>query len=236
MRLTHLMILSLMTLCACGAPTPVEPQPVLLREALAQGKVQMVRQMEAALARGEEIVVADAGQGKKTPASLSLKIDYSGGHDKSFSTKASVNGSAPKVAADVQSFQVWLIDTASAIPTGALTAVAGPFTITYTGSPQTLFLDNVPPSANQYFVAVAARDNTNANISKAGGTTIGGQNVAVSSGGGSGSGSVVVNAAYQVSSPNPLTVAVQLKDGIGATIEARATLSDGGAPPAVSAR
>jgi hypothetical protein len=229
-------------LCACGSPLSSpqvdKPNTFFLKQALENGKVQLVQQMEAALAKGEEIIVADVGKGKKTPASLSMKIVYQQGDKADFKTLASSNGTAPKTAANVQTLQVWLLDTAAAIPSGNLTAnsVAGPFSVTFSGTPQTLFLDNVPPSTNQYFVAVAARDNTPTNITKATGATISGQNVAVSNGGGSGSGSVVVNGSYQVSSPNPLTIALQLLDGVGATIEARANLSDGGTPPPITAR
>ncbi|PIQ25826.1 hypothetical protein COW36_22050 [bacterium (Candidatus Blackallbacteria) CG17_big_fil_post_rev_8_21_14_2_50_48_46] len=213
---------------ACATPTPA---PVSVSSVLQQGIQETSMNVQKALAQP---TIIDVGRGQiKTPASFKLTIKAADG---GFAVKASSSGTRNSVAADISSFDVYLIDSVAA-PSGAITAAHGPFNVTaslVTGQ-QTITFNNVTTSTNNYYVAIKAKDSGGGNITNLGsGITIGGANVYVSTTGGGGAGEVGVGAAptYTVSSTTQLGVGLTLLDALGATIDSKVTVTDGSTAPA----
>lgn len=133
-------LFALTLMAACATPPP-NPAPV-------PATVQQVA----------PATVIDVGQGvHKTPASFRLAINTSDGGD--FSIKANSSGTTNAVAADISSFDVYLIDSAAA-PSGAITSAFGPFNVSanLSGGQQTIVFNNVTTSTNDYYIAVKAKN------------------------------------------------------------------------------
>jgi len=170
----------------------------------------------------------DVGQGLKTPAQFSLNIQT---QNCLFAVQANSDGVAHKRATDIQSFDVYLIDSATA-PSGSLTPAHGPYIVSasLSSGQQTIQFNNVTASSNDYYVAIKAKDSGGENITNTGsGASISGENVYISSSGGGGNGQVSIGSAptYTVSTTSTLQVALSLKDAIGATLDTRLSVTDG---------
>ena len=130
----------------------------------------------------------DSRSGITNGASITVKVDFASG---GFNTKASSNGVGAKIAADVATFDVALInDPVSVSPTslsaapaafGTVTKALGGGTAAADGTPGTIgsgktsaliTFTNVPenPGTGRYFVAIAAKDSGGVNITNPAGT------------------------------------------------------------------
>jgi hypothetical protein len=210
----------------------------------------------------------DAGNGLKTGASFSVTLKFSNGGG--FQTKASADGTASKIYSDMTQLKVALIQSAASptdltgvmnigpSSTTTLTlaksvgASGGTATVTFTNVPEntTLLTDN-------YWIAAAALDSGNVNITNSNGVSLGGEKYYVSNGGGgvtllntSGllfydaggaaamtcpAGSLKVGKQVTAGSTNyyvsnkvaPLTIPLQLKEATGATVDSLVTVTNG---------
>ncbi|MEZ0368787.1 MAG: hypothetical protein ACAI44_06840 [Candidatus Sericytochromatia bacterium] len=229
------------TLTACGAPsvppsTSIQGSGMMNNAATFNlGNIPVAKLVQGLQAKGENVTIADVGNGIQTGASFSLKLNFEDGQKiEDFAMKASSSGTSNSTTANITAVDVWLVDSAAA-PTGTLTPAFGPFNVVRTGAgPYTIVFNNVTTSANKYYVAIRAL-NSGANITNIGsGASIAGAgNVYVSTGGGEGTGEVAVGAAptYTVSNVTQLTVNLKLLDALGATIDSRTTITNGSTVP-----
>jgi hypothetical protein len=186
-------------------------------------------------------IILDAGNGKKG-AGFSLVINFPESSP-GFKTAANSNGSIAKSFADIQSYQVYLVQNSSlngyppgGDPLGNSDLVSGPFTVTNGGSPLiNLYFSNVASSgSNAYYVAVRAMDsggndlimvNNGSATAWTGSTAAANGQVAVSAGAG-----ITVNSALVVSTTTPLSVVPRLLNATGASLQAQIVPSPGFTP------
>lgn len=170
-------------------------------------------------------------------ADFSVRIDFS-----SFKTKANINGTPAKTSANVTKYLVYLVKNGNTAnyplngdPLTTPDLVAGPFTLTNSGSSKTVTFSNVGSSGGQaYYAAIRAQDVGNNDLIKVNngsGTAWGTETQKLANGSGklavsTGSG-IIVDNLLAVSSTTAMTVTPQLADGIGATLEASVTPNDG---------
>lgn len=203
---------------------------------------------------GTEHILADVGA-VKDGASISVKLNLNNGGE--FKTKAATNssGTAAATTGQIQSVKVWLVDMTpvnpitpgTLIPSGNVKKVVSFDT---TNASSTITFTNVGTSTGSYYVAVAAYNNNSANQTPANnisnstsapnrvmfGSAYPFQWAAISQLGGDsapssniGSVSVGASPSFTVSSTAGLNVGLTLADNTGATIQADATATGGGA-------
>jgi len=212
---------------------------------VAPSSVNEIRINQSKLVEPETVYVAEVSENKG--ASLTFRIDTP---NSGFATKANINGTVAKVAANVATYQVYLVKSTTTTayplngdPIGATDRVAGPFAIVNSGAASKLVrFTNVPISTpSAYYVAIRAQDSGSVDIIKTNngsatawtGTTAGAPangKVAISTGAG-----IIVDNAYAVNSTTALAVSVNLLDAVGAEIEANVTPNAGGTPPPIAA-
>jgi len=238
LSISFLAVLSVLTACSSNIPSAINNDGNQTN-LFAQSKVN-------------DVLIADLGNGKKTNASLSFKVNLDS--DKSsFNTKNNVSGNIGGATSAVLSIQVWLLESTTGSPPAAgatVTPVSGSafsYTNASAGSNPTFTYTNIDTntSGKSYYVAVAAYNVVSGSQSTANNITnkttaanrimIGGtEPAAISDGGGdttgnsgSNTGSVNVSSLYTVSTTNGLTVDVTLADAMGATIDSSVTLING---------
>ena len=163
----------------------------------------------------------------KKGASFSFVIN-----EKSFGTKATANSvNPPKINANISYYKVYLLKNATspylANSDPVTDSVYGPFTISKTGVSQTVTFNNVIDSAGGfYFAGVRAYDTSNNEIIKPNTAWTGAgsllNRIAVSSIG------LTVSALNVVSTTTPLSVTLNLDDGLGARIDTSIGFSPSG--------
>lgn len=193
------------------------------------------------IANNNNVYVADVGNGK-IGASFSTKITFKEG----FNVKANVNGTPAKINSDIAKVDAYLVELTSAPAVGSdplagLVTGGSVLNIVKTGASFSILFRNVPPNTagKKYFVGLVAKDTAGNVISKNPATDWTGaslnKGLAITSGGGDGTGFITVNASYAVSSVTALTVSLSLLDAIGAQVDSTATVTNGGLPPAITA-
>jgi len=191
-------------------------------------------------------IIVDVGNGKKTGASFSVKINLASGNN--FKTK-SADGVPPKtVAADLQSLKFWLVRSVGA-PTGnvggtftsaaavSLDTTTGTHTATFTNVPDNTGGQSYFVAAAAYNVLIAGTQNAASNIDN---TTVGtaapitfgaGNGAYFSTTGGDPGNLGSVKVANFLLSPagatTDLGVSIKLLDGIGATVTGTTSVNDG---------
>ncbi len=191
----------------------------------------------------QSVSVIDLKQGKG-----SMRIILNAQRTEAFGIKANTDGQTAKTSSEVTNLEVFLFDIDSGTRPTAGT-VASPFDldgatgitnvnssiISFTGSTQTVLLQNIPANANgggRFFIGVRALESTenitdpNTGFSYGNGT---GFQLALSDSGGDTAepGGVSVDATYVVSNSAPLGVDVQLTNAKGATLDAQVSVNDG---------
>ncbi|MBT9545377.1 MAG: hypothetical protein IV090_08310 [Candidatus Sericytochromatia bacterium] len=240
---TAALVLSTGLLMACnGQPTPVATAPVSTPQTAAINSSpeaqQLVNQLKAQ--GNQNVSVIDVGQGKKTPAVLSMTVNFK--NAEAFKTQASVSG-VPS-GATLNQLRVFLLESNGAPAPGNITALvknAGGSLITRAGlGPHTFVFANVPANAAtmKYYVGVSPLLNVptgpptapytlnllaTPNTHNHGALGL----VALSTTGGEGAGEVHVDANYQVSNPAVLGIAMTLRNETGASIDSQATITNG---------
>ena len=181
----------------------------------------------------ENKVFIDVGNGK-TGGTFEFKINHSEG----FKLKNNINGWDAKYAS-IDHYKLALVTTAgtgsNALTTLPLGTSADVYTISKasltapSASATHIFFKNVPNGA--YYVAIAAYDADNRNVTLVTGTTgtisvASGDNFAVSTAGGDAgnTGLVTVSATYTVPT-NPVTIPLTLSTAFGADIEVEVTVT-----------
>lgn len=209
-------------------------------------------------AAGQHVYV-DLGNGKKTGASITFKVNL--GNPSGFSTKASSDGTVHTVN-EVKSLQVYLLEFAPSALASASTGTnlstsiattrnsfsfnhSGPSIGSGTTDTATVTYTNVPfnsdansGAAKAYYIGVSAFDDTDAsgnNITNTNSSTtnyfkIGSEPIALSNGGNGNVSNIKVNSAYKVSSIADIGIGLKLLDGAGATIGATVDISNGSIP------
>jgi hypothetical protein len=197
-------------------------------------------------AQEQNVFIVDVGNGKKTNASLSFKVNLDE-VSKRFAIKNNVNGSAEKTAANVQSIKVWLVELTTGSPPTAgapVTTVANTaFSYNNTSTSPLFTYSNIGPntSGKSYYVAVAAYSVTASSQAPGNNITnkstaanrvmISGEPAAISNGGGDTSGtntgSVNISSGFAVSTTNGLSVGVILADANGANIDTSVSFTAG---------
>lgn len=190
----------------------------------------------------QSLSVIDLKQGKG-----SMRITLKAQGAENFGIKANTDGQTAKTGSQVSNLEIFLFDIDSGSrPTPG--TVASPFDldtagitnvnssiISFTGSTQTVLLQNIPANINtggRFFIGVRALESTenitapNTGFSYGTGTNL---QLALSDSGGdtAAPGGVSVDATYLVSNTAPLGVSVPLKNAVGATLDAQVSVSDG---------
>lgn len=189
----------------------------------------------------------DAGNGQKTGASFSVKLNFANGGG--FRTKASADGTATAMFGDMTHLRVALVasatsptDLTGAVTVGAATSNLLAKTVASSGGTATVTFTNVPgavTTGTKYWVAAAAYA-SGTNITNVTGATLTdgtyGKFFVTNGGGNAASGAVTVlqtvtNAgltfAYTVNSTTALTMALNLRDATGATVDSTVTVTNG---------
>lgn len=187
-------------------------------------------------AKGEEVFVSSVAQkGQKTDNYLHIRIN-NGKQSNQFRIQDSldaITGVGRTGAADLDAFELYLIDSNGAPPGPVHPIAQGPFTVPAAplggGTVQSVVFTDVPDSTDDYYAAAAALKGPfpggpYANITALGATgkMEDGQRVFVSA-----SGTDVTAGA--VGNPAPLMINMNLLDEHNAFIETAITVNDGGA-------
>ncbi|RYX99616.1 LamG domain-containing protein, partial [bacterium] len=163
-------------------------------------------------------------------ASISLDLSSL---EKSFKTKATVNGSGAKTAADIKSYQVYLLSTnTSTFPSNVnpLAYVVGSAYTINKGSTNIITFNNVQGSTNSfgtgnyYYIAIRAYSELNAGgieLIKSNNNWTTNKQTAVSSG----NGVQVRNSDLALSFTTPLTLSTNLLDIVPASLDVNITLT-----------
>lgn len=244
------LILSTGLMVACNSqPSPMTAASLSPAQTAVNSSPEAEHRASQLKAQGNQnVTVIDVGQGKKTPAVLSLTVNFQ--ESANFQTQASVSGSPS--GASLNQLRVFLLESNGAPAPGDITALvknAGGTLISRTGlGPHTFVFANVPANAAsmKYYIGVSplldvptgpptapyklnllATPNTH-NHGALG-------LVAISSAGGEGAGQVHVDANYQVSNTAALGISMTLRNEMGAQIDSSATVTNGSTGiPAIS--
>lgn len=219
-------VLLTLLMTACGSPqtsvTPVSSQARVL---------QPVPHLVA------ETILADVGQGLKTPAKLSfhIKLDQFGG----FQTKDSTPGTAAKTVDDLNTIKFYLVASDTGTPPTALSGTGFSYTITSTNRTNG-FVDvtftNVAANASgkSYYVVAAGFDSatttaanniTNLNAPITDGTE--GKYFASTSGGSPAGAVRVTPTTYAISGTTALGVPLKLLDAVTPILESSVNITAG---------
>ncbi len=236
------LLLTTSLLMACNSqPSPLATAPVSPQQTAVNSSPEADKLVSQLKAQGNQnISVIDVGQGKKTPAVLSMTVNFT--NAEAFKTQASVSG-VPS-GATLNQLRVFLLESTGAPAAGNITALvknAGGTLITRAGlGPHTFVFANVPANAAtmKYYVGVSPLLNVPTGPPTAPYTlnllaTPNTHNhgvlglVAISSTGGEGAGEVHVDANYQVSNLAALGIALTLRNETGASIDSQATITNG---------
>lgn len=242
LKKTAALLLTTGLLMACnGQSSPVATAPVSAQKTAVNSSSEADKLVGQLKAQGNQnISVIDVGQGKKTPAVLSMTVNFKDAGD--FKTQLSSSG-VPS-GATLNQLRVFLLESNGAPAPGDITALvknAGGTLITRAGlGPHTFVFANVPanaatmkytvgvtplldvptgPPTAPYKINLLATPNTH-NHGALG-------LVAISSTGGEGAGQVHVDANYQVSNTAPLGISLTLRNEAGAQIDSSATVTNG---------
>jgi hypothetical protein len=222
-------------LISCAAINVVNTEPVKNSSTDNPEQINIVRlKNEGVIPRNAETVyVADVGNGKKG-ASFSIQIQFPDNNSQ-FNAKANTSGNLAKTAADIQTFEVYLIKHSVTLSSDPYPLFGDPlsdlastkFTLTNTGAVGiAMIFTNVGDSnGNAYYAAVRAKDSGGIDLIKVNdgrttagqlwtGSTTNGQ-IAVSTGAG-----IIVNSSLVATPTTALVVAPNLLDAAGATVQA----------------
>ncbi len=162
---------------------------------------------------------------EKPGASFTLRVNSNEG----FAIKQSTNGTAASVAADIDSYDVFLIESATT-PSGTITSAAVRGEALGLASTSNAFLfENVSANTpgSKYYVVIKAKDSDGNVLNKNLGMDHDGDFISVSDGGGDSDGGVSVNDELELSSTAELTMNIELLDAVSPELDAQATITDG---------
>lgn len=249
MQKTMALILSTGLVVACNSQTPpVATAPLTPTQTAVKSSPEAEQRVSQLKAQGHQnISVIDVGQGKKTPAVLTLTVNFQ--KPTNFQTQASISGTPS--GATLNKLRVFLLESTGFPASGDISSLVkntGGTLIDRIGTgTHTFVFANVPANGTgmKYYIGVSplldvpsgpppapytlnllATPDTHSH------TGVG--LVAISnSGGEANSGAVYVDPNYQVSSPSALGISMTLLNETGAQIDSSATITNGltGIPP-----
>ncbi|MGE3725520.1 MAG: hypothetical protein AB7I41_08220 [Candidatus Sericytochromatia bacterium] len=241
-RKTAALLLATGLLMACNSqPSPVATAPVNTAATAINSSPEADKLVSQLKAQGSQNVsVIDVGQGKKTPAVLSLTVNFKEAGD----FKTQISSSGVPSGATLNQLRVFLLESNGAPAPGDITALvknAGGSLISRSGlGPHTFVFANVPANAAtmKYYIGVSAlldvpsgpptapyKINLIATPNTHNHGALG--LVAISGSGGEGAGQVHVDANYQVSNTAALGISMTLRNEAGAQIDSSATVTNG---------
>lgn len=248
-RKTALFVSSAILISAFGAcSSGVTPVPVAVNGDVSFTNSNLVTRISENVTQSKQDpshFYIDAGNGLKTGASFSVKLNFANGG--AFKTKASANGTTTAIFSDMTHLRVALIASATsptsltgAVTVGAATSNLLAKTVASSGGTATVTFTNVPgavTTGTKYWVAAAA-EASGTNITNVTGATLTdatyGKFYVTNGGGNAASGAVTVTQtvtgaaySYAVDSTTALTMALNLRDATGATVDSTVTVTNG---------